>query len=195
MARFIDYRRALKLRSRSLRRDSTPAERKLWLEFLREQPEKFTRQKPLAGYIADFYCSAHRLIIEVDGDSHFTGSGIDDARTATLAALGIRIIRFTNEDVGRQIGTYRASHQHSPSKGECSMKLGRTIVFAISLSALPLGAAFAGEDSSQRFHSTGPEWHEVTSALQYQDAYSDPSDVSMPAGSSVYMLERYDYPA
>jgi very-short-patch-repair endonuclease len=99
VARFIDYRRALKLRSRSLRRDSTPAERKLWFEFLREQPEKFTRQKPLAGYIVDFYCSALRLVIEVDGDSHFTGSDIDNIRTETLATLGIRVIRFTNEDV------------------------------------------------------------------------------------------------
>jgi hypothetical protein len=68
-------------------------------------------------------------------------------------------------------------------------------LYTILLAVLPIGAAFAGEDSSQRFHSTGPEWHEVTSAVQYQDAYSDPSDVAMSAGSSVYMLERYDYPA
>lgn len=99
MARFISYRRVLKLRSRSLRRDSTPAERKLWFEFLREQPEKFTRQKPLGCHIADFYCSAHRLVVEVDGDSHFSDRQRDDLRTAALAALGVRVIRFTNEDV------------------------------------------------------------------------------------------------
>ena len=100
MARFIDYRRDLKGRSRSLRRDPTPAEKKLWFEFLREQPEKFTRQKPLGRFIADFYCSAHRLVVEVDGDSHFIDDGRRDAgRTAALAALGVRVVRFTNEDV------------------------------------------------------------------------------------------------
>ena len=100
MPRYIAYRRDLTGKSRSLRRDPTPAEKKLWFEFLREQPEKFTRQKPLGRYIADFYCSAHRLIIEVDGDSHFVDNGRrDQQRTAALQALGVRVIRFTNQDV------------------------------------------------------------------------------------------------
>ena len=99
MARFIDYRRNLKQRSRTLRRDSTRAERKLWFEFLRDQPEKFTRQKPLGPYIADFYCSAQRLVVEVDGDSHFAGDQRDEIRTAVLAELGVRVVRFTNDDV------------------------------------------------------------------------------------------------
>lgn len=99
MARFIRYRDPLH-RSRSLRRDQTPAEKKLWFEFLRDLPEKFTRQKPLGPFIADFYCSAHRVVIEVDGDSHFADEGRRDAaRTAALQALGLRVVRFTNEDV------------------------------------------------------------------------------------------------
>ena len=86
---------------RSLRGDPTPAERKIWFEFLRTLPQKFTRQKPLGRYIADFYCSSHRLIVEIDGDSHYTenGEGYDGERTATLNLLGIRVIRFTNADV------------------------------------------------------------------------------------------------
>ncbi|MEA3195176.1 MAG: hypothetical protein QOD26_3509 [Betaproteobacteria bacterium] len=100
MPRFIAYRRDLTGKSRSLRRDPTPAERKLWFEFLREQPEKFTRQKPLGRYIADFYCSAQKLVVEVDGDSHFLDDGgRDSARTAALRALGVRVVRFTNADV------------------------------------------------------------------------------------------------
>ena len=100
MPRFIAYRRNLTRNSQALRRNPTPAERKLWFEFLREQPEKFTRQKPLGRYIADFYCSARRLVIEVDGDSHFIDGGRRDAgRTAELLALGVRVVRFTNEDV------------------------------------------------------------------------------------------------
>src|SRR5438045_8064021 len=102
--RFLPYRRSLRRRAQSLRRDPTPAERKLWYEFLRDLPEKFTRQKPLGPYIADFYCSAHRLVIEIDGDSHFnaTAACYDGRRTAMMEALGLRILRFTNAEVMQQ---------------------------------------------------------------------------------------------
>jgi very-short-patch-repair endonuclease len=101
MRPFIPYGRRLTPRSQQLRRDATRAERKLWYEFLRDLPEKFTRQKPLGNYIADFYCSAARLVIELDGDTHFseTGAARDLTRTAALEAEGVRILRFTNDDV------------------------------------------------------------------------------------------------
>jgi len=65
------------------------------------QGVKFTRQKPLGNYVADFYCASHRLAVEVDGDSHFTAAGIrhDTVRDAALRAMGLNILRFTNEDV------------------------------------------------------------------------------------------------
>ena len=99
--KFVPYRRSLSPRARRLRRDSTPAERKLWYEFLRDLPEKFTRQKPLAAYIADFYCSRHRLVIELDGDSHFHAPAqrYDAERTRAIEALGLRVLRFSNTDV------------------------------------------------------------------------------------------------
>ena len=102
--RIMPYNLRLKEPSRSLRRDSTPAERKLWFEFLSYLPEKFTRQKPLGSYIADFYCSRLRLVIEIDGDSHFgaAGESYDAQRTAALAALNLRVIRFTNLEVREQ---------------------------------------------------------------------------------------------
>src|SRR4051812_20021209 len=101
MARYIAYRRDLKPRARALRRDTTGPERKLWYEFLRGSPHKFTRQKPLGRYIADFYCSERRLVIELDGDSHFQDKGQqrDAMRSAELYARGVRVIRFTNVDV------------------------------------------------------------------------------------------------
>ena len=101
MARFVPYRRSLTSRARALRRDGTPAERKLWYEFLSDQAEKFTRQKPLGNYVADFYCSRHRLAIEVDGDSHFIEAAQrhDQARTRVLESLGVRVLRFTNSEV------------------------------------------------------------------------------------------------
>jgi very-short-patch-repair endonuclease len=102
--RLVPYQVRLKARSRRLRRDQTPAERKLWYEFLRDFPEKFTRQKPLGAYVADFYCSRLRLVIEVDGDSHF-GNGAesyDADRTAALEALRLNVMRFTNAEVMEQ---------------------------------------------------------------------------------------------
>ena len=101
---FIPYRRNLKANAQSLRRDPTPAERKLWFEFLRDLPVRFTRQKPLGRYIADFYCASRLLVIEVDGDSHFSDRGArsDGERTAVLEAQGIRVIRVTNLEVMEQ---------------------------------------------------------------------------------------------
>jgi very-short-patch-repair endonuclease len=99
--RWLAYRKNLTPRAQALRRDPTPAEKKLWFEFLRDLPQKFTRQKPLGRYVADFYCSRQRLVIELDGDSHYVDAVqfYDERRTAALAAEGIRVIRFTNPDV------------------------------------------------------------------------------------------------
>lgn len=101
---YIRYRRDLTSRAQILRRDPTPAERKLWYEFLSTHPEKFTRQKPLGSYIADFYCAQKRLVIELDGDTHFTegGDAYDRQRTAVLGFRSIRVVRFTNAEVLRQ---------------------------------------------------------------------------------------------
>jgi very-short-patch-repair endonuclease len=98
---FFRYRRDLKSRARELRKDPTSAERKLWFDFLAIHPEKFTRQKPLGRYIADFYCARARLVIELDGDSHFTDRGerYDETRSAELALSGIRVLRLTNLEV------------------------------------------------------------------------------------------------
>src|SRR5258706_9295327 len=102
--RLVPYRLKLKRPSRLLRRDPTPAERKLWYEYLKDLSEKFTRQKPLGSYIADFYCSRVRLVIEIDGDSHFTAVGEcnDASRTAALQAHGLQVVRFTNAEVMQQ---------------------------------------------------------------------------------------------
>lgn len=102
--RYLRYRSTLKSRAQRLRRDPTPAERKLWFEFLRDLPQKFTRQKPLGRYIADFYCSSSGLVVELDGDSHYTpaGADYDGMRTQELNRLRLRVIRFTNEDVAER---------------------------------------------------------------------------------------------
>src|SRR4051812_39047374 len=99
--RIVPYNVHLRPRAQTLRRDPTPAERKLWYLFLSSLPCKFTRQKPLASYVVDFYCSRERLVIEVDGDSHFDEKARvrDAVRTAALESFGLRVIRFRNDEV------------------------------------------------------------------------------------------------
>ena len=62
---------------------------------------RFLRQRPIDHFIVDFYCRELKLIIEIDGESHFTpiGKGYDAERTAILEGYGLRVIRFLNIDV------------------------------------------------------------------------------------------------
>jgi very-short-patch-repair endonuclease len=86
--------------ARALRRDATPAERKLWQALRRHQVGglKFRRQVSLGPYIADFYCASARLVIEVDGISHID-SRSDAIRDTWMAKHGIRVVRIANRDV------------------------------------------------------------------------------------------------
>ena len=90
--------------ARNLRKNMTPQERKLWFLFLRQYPVRFYRQRPIASYIADFYCASARPVIEIDGAQHYAGEGYarDWRRSNELEALGLHILRFTNEEIDRQ---------------------------------------------------------------------------------------------
>lgn len=57
--------------AKTLRKNMTKQEKHLWYDFLREYPIKFTRQKVLGKYIADFYCAKANLVIEIDGSQHY----------------------------------------------------------------------------------------------------------------------------
>ena len=87
-------------RAKALRRELTPAERKLW-RILRAHRVgvKFQKQVVLAPYIADFAAKSERLVIEIDGDTHGDREAYDAARTAALGRMGYRVVRFTNNDV------------------------------------------------------------------------------------------------
>lgn len=79
----------------------TPHESKLWYQFLRSYPVRFLRQKPIDGYIVDFYCSKAKLVIELDGSGHFTDEAktYDAERTQRLKDYGLYIVRIMNRDV------------------------------------------------------------------------------------------------
>ena len=86
---------------KTLRKNMTKEEKKLWYDFLRDFEYKFTRQKPIDNYIVDFYCAKEKLAIEIDGSHHYTedGMGYDSVRSETLEAYGIKVIRFSNTDI------------------------------------------------------------------------------------------------
>ncbi|MBE7048379.1 MAG: endonuclease domain-containing protein [Ruminococcaceae bacterium] len=87
--------------AKELRKNMTKEERHLWYDFLREYPVKFTRQKVLGKYIADFYCAKASIIIELDGSQHYEDLGLlnDEKRTEYLEQFGIKVIRISNLDV------------------------------------------------------------------------------------------------
>ncbi|HEY1190690.1 MAG TPA: DUF559 domain-containing protein [Gemmata sp.] len=89
-----------KARARQLRREQTPTERVVW-ELVRANRLglQFRRQQVIDGYIADFYCHAAALVVEVDGPVHGAQIEYDERRTVAFAARGIRVIRFGNEEV------------------------------------------------------------------------------------------------
>ena len=89
------------LLARELRKNMTKEERHLWYDFLRGYPVKFTRQKVLGKYIADFYCAKANIVIELDGSQHYEDEGLinDEKRTKYLEQYGIKVIRISNLDV------------------------------------------------------------------------------------------------
>ena len=90
-------------RARELRKNATRHENHLWYDFLRTYPVQFKRQSVIFSFIADFYCPAARLVVELDGSQHFTEDAqeYDKARTEVIEMLGIRVLRFTNDDIDR----------------------------------------------------------------------------------------------
>src|SRR5690606_40682742 len=85
----------------------TDAEKLLWSRLRNKQilGLQFYRQKPILNYIIDFYCPAANLVIESDGSQHFIDEGLeaDRVRDEALAQLGLKVLRFDNGQVMRQL--------------------------------------------------------------------------------------------
>ena len=105
--------------ARKMRREPTPAEAAFWevVRGRRINGFKFGRQYVIQHdtvnnlkkyYIADFYCAAERLIVELDGPIHAQQLEYDQIRTAKLEQLGFRVIRFTNHQVLHRISEVRS---------------------------------------------------------------------------------------
>ena len=92
--------------ARSLRRTPTEGEARAWAVLRNRGLDglKFRRQQLIAGFIADFYCAEHRLVVEVDGDvhDHPAQEAADRERSAVFSAMDIRVVRVRTENVSDQ---------------------------------------------------------------------------------------------
>ncbi|MBO5786227.1 MAG: endonuclease domain-containing protein [Clostridia bacterium] len=92
------YNKRLIPLARTLRKNMTREEKHLWYDFLRNHPARFTRQKVLGKYIADFYSSRAKLVIELDGTQHFEPDALeyDKQRTEFIEEYGVTVYRVWN---------------------------------------------------------------------------------------------------
>jgi very-short-patch-repair endonuclease len=103
------------------------AEKRLWrmLRNRRLGDFKFRRQVPIGNYIIDFYCHEAKLVVEADGGQHSEPEqrALDEARTAYLRSLGIRVVRFWDNDLLKDTDAvlrkiYRELTEKDPYTGE-----------------------------------------------------------------------------
>ena len=89
--------------AKQLRKEMTKEERHLWYDFLRTHSVRFSRQKVLGKYIADFYSAEAKLVIELDGSQHYEDNNVvkDAERSAFLEGYGLNIIRIPNNEIIR----------------------------------------------------------------------------------------------
>ena len=85
--------------AKQLRKEMTKEERHLWYDFLRAYPVRFSRQKVLGKYIADFYSAEAKLVIELDGSQHY-----EDVNTEKDAERNCFRLLFHTLTLLRQIG-------------------------------------------------------------------------------------------
>ena len=92
--------------AKKLRNNMTQAELKLWERLCKNQLGfRFKPQHPIANFIADFYCHRAKLVIEIDGDVHFSEEAIkkDEERTNEIEELGLTVVRFTNQEIYKNL--------------------------------------------------------------------------------------------
>ena len=103
----LKYGEKLKKPSQQLRSRMTDAEKVIWFKTRRKQIKnlQFDRQKPIGSYIVDFFCPKAKLVIEIDGGQHYEAKGErqDKIRDEYLKKLGLKILRFQNTDVLKDI--------------------------------------------------------------------------------------------
>ncbi|MFA7000123.1 MAG: DUF559 domain-containing protein [Candidatus Paceibacterota bacterium] len=125
--KFILYNKKLISRARELRKERTEVEIVFWNKILKNKEitsYKFTQQKPLGDFIADFYCSKLLLVVEIDGGIHNELKGRDKERSEILLyKYGIKVIRYKNNDVLNNIEDVIGNFENEIKLREIHLKL------------------------------------------------------------------------
>ena len=92
-------------RARSMRKEPTEEENKLWHLYLKKIKPRFVRQKIIGSYIVDFYCAKLKLVIEIDGVQHYLEENemYEKRREEYLQGKGYKLLRFYNSDVNKNL--------------------------------------------------------------------------------------------
>ena len=97
----IAHNKKLVKNAQTLRKNMTDEEKHLWYDFLKKLPFTVNQQKNIGNYIVDFYIHSKGIVIELDGSQHLSEEHeiSDKKRDAELNKLGLRVIRYTNDDI------------------------------------------------------------------------------------------------
>jgi very-short-patch-repair endonuclease/DNA modification methylase len=185
-------------RARTLRKEMTPFERKLWSKLRNGQlGAKFRRQHPVGPYIADFYCAERSLVVEIDGDSHFSENGKrhDETRTAYITNTGLGIIRFTNVDIRNNLNgvVERILEEIGKSGVNCpkstiwmsagTLLVGDTVFHGVDLAPVQI-TEIVKEESSEYVYD-----------IEVEDAHSFLTEVcavhNCGSGTTAYVAEQW----
>lgn len=116
---YIPYNSKLIEPARRNRVKQTEAEEKMWNEVLKNRQlknYKFLRQKPIENFIADFYCAELMLVIEIDGGLHLKQKERDLLRSERLQDYGVKVLRYTNDEVMLNINKVRKDLENKVDK-------------------------------------------------------------------------------
>ena len=99
----LPYNKKLVHNAKELRKNLTPEEKHLWYDFLKRLPMNVRRQHNIENYIVDFYIAEKKIVIEVDGIQHTSDEHekADIERDKTLDAWGIKVLRYSNDNINR----------------------------------------------------------------------------------------------
>ena len=123
------YNGDLQIIARDLRKRMTKQERHLWYDFLKSYEYQFYRQRIIDRFIADFYCPAAKLVVELDGGQHYTEKKMldDEHRSLIINQYGIHVVRIPNNEIDNNfysVCTYLDSIIKKRIKGNSSVTCG-----------------------------------------------------------------------
>ena len=141
--------------ARRMRSDPPDAEKRLWrmLRNRRLGGFKFRRQAPLGSYILDFYCHEAKLVVEADGGQHSDPkqAAKDAKRTAYLKSLGIRVLRFWDNDILKHTDAVAEQIYRAVSEPARGIRQGESVADCPHPNPLPEGEGEEGARPGQGF--------------------------------------------